>query len=121
MSLVLVGGTAMTLATTSMFPLVVEGNGGSAVEPLRARREELRAALHERGALLRGFDVEGADGFTDIVRTLSGEPLPYTERCCTPPGPRRRWDYSRPSPASPRCSPVWSPVPGPTASTGGAY
>lgn len=71
----------MTVETTPMLPLVVEGHGESAVERLRARREDLRTALRERGALLlRGFDVGGADGFADIVRTLSGEPLPYTER-----------------------------------------
>ncbi|MGV9880185.1 TauD/TfdA family dioxygenase [Streptomyces sp. NPDC003006] len=71
----------MTVESTPMFPLVVEGHGEPAVERLRAGREELRAALRERGALLlRGFDVEGADGFADIVRALSGEPLPYTER-----------------------------------------
>lgn len=71
----------MTVETTPMLPLVVEGHGESAVERLRARQEELRTALRRRGALLlRGFDVGGADGFADIVRTLSGEPLPYTER-----------------------------------------
>ena len=71
----------MTVGTIPMLPLVVEGHGESAVQRLRAEREELRAALRERGALLlRGFDVEGADGFADIVRALSGEPLPYTER-----------------------------------------
>ncbi|WP_030785077.1 TauD/TfdA family dioxygenase [Streptomyces sp. NRRL S-920] len=71
----------MTAGTSPMLPLVVEGHGESAVERLRTRREELRTALRERGALLlRGFDVGGADGFADIVRMLSGELLPYTER-----------------------------------------
>ncbi|MEU1015498.1 TauD/TfdA family dioxygenase [Streptomyces sp. NPDC005898] len=64
-----------------MLPLVVEGHGEPAGPRLRARRRDLRAALRDRGALLlRGFDVGGADGFADIVRALSGEPLPYTER-----------------------------------------
>ena len=37
--------------------------------------------LHDSGAvLLRGFQVGGVDGFEAAVRTLSGEPLSYTER-----------------------------------------
>ncbi|CAM5721600.1 hypothetical protein SALBM135S_00986 [Streptomyces alboniger] len=71
----------MTVGNSPLLPLVVEGHGEPAVQRLRAGREDLRAALRERGALLlRGFDVGGADGFADIVRALSGEPLPYTER-----------------------------------------
>ncbi|MFI9243813.1 TauD/TfdA family dioxygenase [Streptomyces sp. NPDC053086] len=66
---------------TAVLPVVVEGDGGSPAERLRADRVALRAALRERGALLlRGFGVRGADGFADAVRALSGEPLPYTER-----------------------------------------
>ena len=30
--------------------------------------------------LFRGFDVKGVDGFGDVVRALSENPLPYTER-----------------------------------------
>lgn len=66
---------------TPMLPLVVEGDGGPAAERLSADRQKLRIALRERGALLlRGFDVQGADGFASLVRALSGEPLSYTER-----------------------------------------
>ncbi|MEV6075925.1 TauD/TfdA family dioxygenase [Streptomyces sp. NPDC052069] len=45
-------------------------------------RPELRAALTERGAvLLRGFRVEGVDGFNGSVHALSGmPPLTYAER-----------------------------------------
>ncbi|MEU4797562.1 TauD/TfdA family dioxygenase [Streptomyces sp. NPDC023327] len=71
----------MTVGATPMLPLVVEGHGEPAGPRLSAGRRDLRAALRDRGALLlRGFDVGGADGFADIVRALSGEPLPYTER-----------------------------------------
>jgi len=63
------------------FPLVLEGDGGSAAERVRADRLQLQAALRERGALLlRGFDVGGVGGFESVVRALSGEPLAYTER-----------------------------------------
>ncbi|NEY32352.1 TauD/TfdA family dioxygenase [Streptomyces sp. PRKS01-65] len=68
-------------AGTPLLPLLVESGGGPAADRLRADREGLRAALRERGALLlRGFDVQGPDGFAALVRALSGEPLPYTER-----------------------------------------
>jgi alpha-ketoglutarate-dependent taurine dioxygenase len=68
-------------AGTPLLPLLVESGGGPAADRLRADREHLRTALRERGALLlRGFDVQGPDGFAGIVRALSGEPLPYTER-----------------------------------------
>ncbi|WP_055698435.1 MULTISPECIES: TauD/TfdA family dioxygenase [Streptomyces] len=68
-------------AETPLFPVLVEPDGAPAAERLRADREKLRTALRERGALLlRGFDVRGPDGFAEIVRALSGDPLPYTER-----------------------------------------
>lgn len=63
------------------FPFVVLADGRSAQERVRTDRLELRAVLHQRGALLlRGFDVGGVDGFESVVRALSGEPLAYTER-----------------------------------------
>lgn len=46
---------------------------------------ENRAYLEEElvrvgGLMLRGFRMEGVDGFADFVRATSGSPLPYTER-----------------------------------------
>jgi alpha-ketoglutarate-dependent taurine dioxygenase len=57
---------------------------GSAVpDPLgwvRAHRDQLRAGLQTQGVyLLRGFPVD-VDAFHEVVRTVGGEPLPYTER-----------------------------------------
>jgi alpha-ketoglutarate-dependent taurine dioxygenase len=64
-----------------VIPFVVEGQGTSLVDRIRAGRAELRAALHECGALLfRGFDVGGVDGCAAVVREFSGAPLTYTER-----------------------------------------
>ncbi|GLW90656.1 TauD/TfdA family dioxygenase [Actinokineospora globicatena] len=64
----------MTLALT------VEGDG-SVVDRINRDRDALRAKLVEHGALLlRGFDIGGADGLTEAVRALSGEPLTYTEQ-----------------------------------------
>ncbi|MFG1678312.1 TauD/TfdA family dioxygenase [Micromonospora sp. NPDC049282] len=41
----------------------------------------VRRRLHEHGAvLLRGFDVDGVDGFDRVVRAIGGQPLAYTER-----------------------------------------
>jgi alpha-ketoglutarate-dependent taurine dioxygenase len=47
-----------------------------------ANRTRVRRALTEHGAvLLRGFDVDGADGLDALVLSLSGSaPLAYTER-----------------------------------------
>ncbi|HEY0636290.1 MAG TPA: TauD/TfdA family dioxygenase [Pseudonocardiaceae bacterium] len=69
---------------TGMLPALVERRPGEPADPVArvgAAREELRAALTERGALLlRGFDVGGVDGFERVVRALSGAPLAYAER-----------------------------------------
>jgi hypothetical protein len=66
-----------------MIPFIID-NGESHVDPVHLverERTELRRLLIERGAvLLRGFDVGGVDGFSAIVRALSGEPLSYLER-----------------------------------------
>ena len=63
-----------------MLPAVIEGSGDPA-ERIRADRAGVRALLRDRGALLlRGFDVEGVDGFESVVRALSGAPLTYAER-----------------------------------------
>ncbi|MFF3767589.1 TauD/TfdA family dioxygenase [Streptomyces sp. NPDC001922] len=69
------------MTTTPLFPQLVEGDGAPAAEYARVGRADLRTALRRRGALLlRGFDVGGPDGFADVVRALSDEPLAYTER-----------------------------------------
>ncbi|MEU5431704.1 hypothetical protein AB0H73_39810, partial [Streptomyces olivoreticuli] len=54
----------MTVESAPMLPLVVEGPGKSAVERLRAGREELRVVLRERGALLLTTTALAADGQT---------------------------------------------------------
>ncbi|MGW0435656.1 TauD/TfdA family dioxygenase [Micromonospora sp. NPDC003197] len=62
-------------------PLTIESDGTPITELIAGRRAELRAALVEHGGVLfRGFDVGGIDGFDRVVRTLSGDPLTYTER-----------------------------------------
>jgi alpha-ketoglutarate-dependent taurine dioxygenase len=62
-------------------PLTISADGTPVTEVIDTRREEIRAALVDRGGvLLRGFDIGGVDGFERVVRALSGEPLPYTER-----------------------------------------
>ncbi|MEV6370685.1 TauD/TfdA family dioxygenase [Micromonospora musae] len=67
--------------TIATLPVVVENDGRALTELIADRRVELRAALVEHGGLLfRGFDVGGVDGFDQVVRALSGEPLTYTER-----------------------------------------
>ncbi|RLK53925.1 TauD/TfdA family dioxygenase [Actinokineospora cianjurensis] len=64
----------MTLAYT------IQGEG-PVVDRITGDRDALRAKLVEHGALLlRGFEIGGADGLTDAVRALSGEPLTYTEQ-----------------------------------------
>ncbi|MEU8410813.1 TauD/TfdA family dioxygenase [Micromonospora sp. NPDC048842] len=49
---------------------------------IRDNREDLRANLRDRGAvLLRGFPVGGVEGFDGVVRAFSGSaPLTYAER-----------------------------------------
>jgi alpha-ketoglutarate-dependent taurine dioxygenase len=67
--------------TIATLPVVIENDGRALTDLIDARRAELRAALAEHGGLLfRGFDVGGVDGFDRVVRSLSGEPLTYTER-----------------------------------------
>ncbi|PWR04917.1 hypothetical protein DKT68_29685 [Micromonospora acroterricola] len=67
--------------TIATLPVVVESDGRALTELITERRAELRATLAEQGGLLfRGFDVGGVDGFDQVVRALSGEPLTYTER-----------------------------------------
>jgi alpha-ketoglutarate-dependent taurine dioxygenase len=67
-------------ARKGMLPLVVEGTG-DVRELVRQDRPRLCRALVEHGAvLLRGFDVGGVGGFEEIVGTLSGAPLSYSER-----------------------------------------
>lgn len=62
-------------------PLVIEGKGDALAERVRRCRDEYREALRAHGALLlRGFGVGGADGFEEVVRGLSGDPLAYSER-----------------------------------------
>ncbi|SES40389.1 TauD/TfdA family dioxygenase [Actinokineospora terrae] len=64
----------MTLAYT------IQGEG-PVVDRITGDRDALRTKLVEHGAvLLRGFEIGGADGLTDAVRALSGEPLTYTEQ-----------------------------------------
>jgi alpha-ketoglutarate-dependent taurine dioxygenase len=46
-----------------------------------SNREHILQRLREHGAvLLRGFEVGGVTGFDDVVRMISGVPLPYEER-----------------------------------------
>lgn len=67
--------------TIATLPVVVENDGRALTDLIADRRGELRAALAEHGGLLfRGFEVGGVDGFDQVVRALSGEPLTYTER-----------------------------------------
>ncbi|MEK2479518.1 aminotransferase class III-fold pyridoxal phosphate-dependent enzyme [Streptomyces noursei] len=72
--------TAQPLVRT--LPLVVEAPQG--VTDLAGwaaeRREELRRQVVEHGGVLfRGFDT-GIEGFEELVRAVSGEPLTYQER-----------------------------------------
>jgi len=62
-------------------PHVITGDGRDLAGWLATGREDVRRRLRTHGAvLLRGFDVGAVDGFQTAVTTLSGEPLPYTER-----------------------------------------
>ncbi len=68
---------------TRTLPAVVEAPEAGLPLPdyLSSTRDEVRARLHEHGAvLLRGFAIGGVDGFDRVVRAMSGEPLAYTER-----------------------------------------
>ncbi|MGK4582316.1 TauD/TfdA family dioxygenase [Kitasatospora sp. HPMI-4] len=63
------------------FVLEREQDGPGIVELIGKEREYLREQLIRHGALLlRGFEVGGVDGFAEVVRALSGEPLTYAER-----------------------------------------
>jgi alpha-ketoglutarate-dependent taurine dioxygenase len=68
--------------TRATLPLVITSDGTGIIDLIESRREEIRNALVEHGAVLfRGFDVGGVDGFDRVVRTLSGSaPLTYQER-----------------------------------------
>ncbi|MFE2286475.1 TauD/TfdA family dioxygenase [Streptomyces sp. NPDC059443] len=69
--------------TTRTLPLVLEHDGThpGITAYIDAERTRIRAALHEHGAvLLRGFPLDGVDGFDAAVRALSGAPLAYSER-----------------------------------------
>ncbi|MEU9575608.1 TauD/TfdA family dioxygenase [Streptomyces massasporeus] len=64
-------------------PLLVEAESADrdAIRLIKSDRERLRASLRTHGALLlRGFDIGGIDGFDQVVRELSGDPLTYSER-----------------------------------------
>ncbi|MEV6520848.1 TauD/TfdA family dioxygenase [Longispora sp. NPDC051575] len=63
-----------------MLPFLVEGTDEISAA-ITADRPRLRKLLAEHGAvLLRGFGVDGVDGFDGSVRALSGAPLTYAER-----------------------------------------
>jgi alpha-ketoglutarate-dependent taurine dioxygenase len=64
------------------FPHIIHGGGSDRLtERIAADQQEILDALHDSGAvLMRGFNVDGVDGFASAVRALSGEPLSYTER-----------------------------------------
>ncbi len=63
------------------FVVTAAGVGTPLVPFLGEEREAVRRRLHTDGAvLLRGFTVGDVDGFDAVVRTLSGDPLPYAER-----------------------------------------
>ncbi|MBN8232593.1 TauD/TfdA family dioxygenase [Corallococcus macrosporus] len=64
-------------------PLIVEPRveGLDLVTWAREHRDWVEAELARVGGLmLRGFRMEGVDGFADFVRATCGEPLTYTER-----------------------------------------
>ncbi|WCN83980.1 TauD/TfdA family dioxygenase [Micromonospora sp. LH3U1] len=63
-------------------PAVISNDdNGAILDTVRDNRAAIRSLITEKGAVLfRGFDVGGVDGLHTVVRTLSGEPLDYTER-----------------------------------------
>lgn len=71
----------MTQAVQGL-PRVLEGSGEDLIGVLERDRADIRRALAREGAvLLRGFALDGVDGFDRVVRTLSGSaPLTYAER-----------------------------------------
>ena len=65
------------------FPLLVEPNveGLDAVGWARQHRDWIEERLAEQGALLfRGFGIDSAERFQELLAAASGEPLEYTER-----------------------------------------
>ncbi len=71
------------LAPDQPLPLVVEPHAVALDLPLwiEQNRKDLRAKLHEHGALLfRNFKTHDIASFENAVRALSGEPLKYMER-----------------------------------------
>ncbi|GAA1242879.1 TauD/TfdA family dioxygenase [Kitasatospora nipponensis] len=70
-------------AADGAFPFVLSAPapGVPVAEYLPGTRPLIRERLRDNGAvLLRGFDIGGVDGFEDVVRAVSGEPLTYAER-----------------------------------------
>ncbi|MFF0161139.1 TauD/TfdA family dioxygenase [Streptomyces sp. NPDC005263] len=68
-------------ADTLAFVLEREAGSPGIVELIGKEAGHIRERLLTHGAvLLRGFDIGGVDGFAEVVRALSGEPLKYTER-----------------------------------------
>lgn len=58
-----------------------DGDGAPVLETVKAERDKIREIVTEAGAVLfRGFEVGGVEGLDEVVRTLSGAPLDYTER-----------------------------------------
>ena len=63
------------------YVLSAEVPGTPADEWLPGARDTIRSLLHRHGAvLLRGFGVDGVDGFDRLVRAVAGDPLTYAER-----------------------------------------
>lgn len=65
------------------FPLLVEPTveGFDAVTWARQSRDWIEARLADHGALLfRGFGIDSAERFQELLAAASGEPLEYTER-----------------------------------------
>lgn len=66
---------------TLPYVLEQESGGPAVTELLQKEQDHVRELLRRHGAvILRGFGVGGIDGFADVVRALSGEPLTYSER-----------------------------------------
>jgi hypothetical protein len=62
-------------------PEVVTGGGRDILGFVADERPTIEALLvHHGGVLLRDFSVDGLGGFAATVRTMSGEPLEYSER-----------------------------------------
>lgn len=67
--------------TALPFVLSADTPGTPAAAYLPSARPLIRERLLEHGAvLLRGFEVDGVEGFENVVRAVSGEPLAYAER-----------------------------------------